>query len=80
MGLLDRLRHDALGWFNLEVGSLQLRVGTRIGDAGDLRDEARIVAMRHWEQLEAYVAANSTFQTSFVPLPVSNGRRWWSGR
>ncbi|HLI55670.1 MAG TPA: hypothetical protein VKY26_01430 [Actinomycetota bacterium] len=73
MGLLDRLRNDGLGWFDLQVGSLQLRVGTKAGAADGLRDEARIVAMRHWEQLEAYVAANSAFQTSFVPFPVGNG-------
>ncbi|HWD08179.1 MAG TPA: hypothetical protein VHA57_03690 [Actinomycetota bacterium] len=73
MGFLDRLRHDGLGWFELQVGSLELRVGTKAGAAGGLRDEARIVAMHHWEQLEAYVASNSAFQTSFVPLPVGNG-------
>lgn len=73
MGLLDRLRSDALGFFDLQVGSLQLRIGARVGEADGLRDEARIIAMRHWEQLEAYVAGHSSFKTSFVPLTVAHG-------
>jgi ApbE superfamily uncharacterized protein (UPF0280 family) len=73
MGLLDRLRSDALGWFDVQVGTLQLRIGARAADVDELRDEARIVAMRHWEQLEAYTAGHSAFKTSFVPLSVANG-------
>jgi ApbE superfamily uncharacterized protein (UPF0280 family) len=72
MGILDRLRSDALGYFDLQVGSLQLRVGARVAADG-LRDEARIIAMRHFEQLEAYVAGHSGFKTSFVPVPVGSG-------
>lgn len=73
VGLLDRLRSDALGFFDVQVGSLQLHIGVRAGAVDGLRDEARIVAMRHWEQLEAYIAGHSAFKTSFVPMPVGNG-------
>lgn len=66
MGLLDRLRSESLGWFDIQVGTLQLRIGA----VDNLRDEARIVALRHWEQLEAYVAGHASFKTSFVPTPV----------
>lgn len=66
MGILDRLRSDSLEFFDIQVGTLQLRIGA----GGNLRDEARIVALRHWEQLEAYIAGHSSFKTSFVPTPV----------
>ena len=70
-GILDRLRSDNLAFFDLQVGTLQLRVGA----ADNIRDQARIVALKHWEQLEAYVAGHSSFKTSFVPRRA--GR--WSG-
>ena len=74
MRILDRLRTDnPLGFFDLYVGTLQLRVGTRTGASNNLRDQARIMALKHWEQLEAYVAGHSSFKTSFVPVAVSNG-------
>lgn len=69
MGILDRLRPDTLGFFEVQVGSLYLRIGA----ADNLRDQARIIALKHWEQLEAYIAGHSSFKTSFVPLPVGNG-------
>ena len=69
MGILDRLRSDSLGSFDVSVGNLQLRISA----AENLRDEARIVALKHWEQLEAYIAGHSTFKTSFVPMPVGPG-------
>ncbi|HWD71480.1 MAG TPA: hypothetical protein VG779_03040 [Actinomycetota bacterium] len=68
-GILDRLRSDNLAFFDLQVGTLQLRVGA----ADNIRDQARIVALKHWEQLEAYVAGHSSFKTSFVPQPVGPG-------
>ena len=68
-GILDRLRSDSLAFFDLQVGTLQLRVGA----ADNIRDQARIVALKHWEQLEAYVAGHSSFKTSFVPQPVGPG-------
>ena len=68
-GILDRLRSDSLAFFDLQVGTLQLRVGA----ADNIRDQARIVALKHWEQLEAYVAGHSSFKTSFVPQPVDPG-------
>jgi ApbE superfamily uncharacterized protein (UPF0280 family) len=68
-GILDRLRSDSLAFFDLQVGTLQLRVGA----VENVRDEARIVALKHWEQLEAYVAGHSSFKTSFVPQPVGPG-------
>lgn len=66
MGILDRLRSDTLSYFELQVGALQMRVGT----IDNVRDEARIIALKHWEQLEAYVAGHSAFKTSYVPQPV----------
>jgi len=69
MGILDRLRSDSLGSFDVSVGNLQLRISA----AENLRDEARIVALKHWEQLEAYIAGHSSFKTSFVPMPVGPG-------
>ncbi|GAC1364329.1 MAG: UPF0280 family protein [Actinomycetota bacterium] len=68
MGLLDRLRSDAPAYFDVQVGTLQLRIGA----ADTLRDQARIIALKHWEQLEAYIAGHSSFKTSFVPLAVGN--------
>jgi ApbE superfamily uncharacterized protein (UPF0280 family) len=68
-GILDRLRSDSLAFFDVQVGTLQLRVGA----AENVRDQARIVALKHWEQLEAYVAGHSSFKTSFVPEPVGPG-------
>ena len=68
-GILDRLRSDSLAFFDLQVGTLQLRVGA----VENVRDQARIVALKHWEQLEAYVAGHSSFKTSFVPQPVGPG-------
>lgn len=69
MGLLDRLRSDSLTWFEVHVGSLNLKIGA----ADNVRDQARIIALKHWEQLEAYIAGHSSFKTSFVPLHVGNG-------
>jgi len=68
-GILDRLRSDSLAFFDLQVGTLQLRIGA----VDNIRDQARIVALKHWEQLEAYVAGHSSFKTSFVPQPVGPG-------
>src|SRR2546427_10978674 len=67
--MLDRLRSDSLGSFDVWVGNLQLRISA----AENVRDQARIVALKHWEQLEAYVAGHSSFKTSFVPQPVGPG-------
>lgn len=69
MRLLSRLRSDSLEFFELQVATLQLRIGA----ADDVRDQARIVALKHWEQLEAYIAGHSAFKTSFVPQPVGPG-------
>ena len=69
MGILDRLRSDSLGSFDVSVGNLELRISA----ADNFRDEARIVALKHWEQLEAYIAGHSSFKTSFVPMPVGPG-------
>jgi len=68
-GILDRLRSDNLAFFDLHVGTLELRIGA----VENVRDQARIVALKHWEQLEAYVAGHSSFMTSFVPQPVGPG-------
>ena len=38
-GILDRLRSDSLAFFDLQVGTLQLRVGA----VENVRDQARIV-------------------------------------
>ncbi len=72
MGILDRLRSDSLASFDVHVGNLRLRIGS-LGADGNVRDHARIVALRHWEQLEAYLAGNSSFKTSFVPIQVGVG-------
>ena len=61
-GILDRLRSDNLAFFDLHVGTLELRIGA----VENVRDQARIVALKHWEQLEAYVAGHSSFMTSFA--------------
>jgi ApbE superfamily uncharacterized protein (UPF0280 family) len=66
MRILDRLRSDSLGSFEVHVGNLTLRIGA----TDDLRDQARIMALKHWEQLEAYIAGHSSFKTSFVPMSV----------
>ena len=68
-GILDRLRSDNLTFFDLHVGTLQLRIGA----VDNVRDQARIVGLKHWEQLEAYVAGHSSFKNSFVPEPVGAG-------
>jgi len=68
-GILDRLRSDTLVFFDLQVGTLALRVGA----VDNVRDQARIIALKHWEQLEAYIAGHSSFKTSFVPQPVGPG-------
>jgi ApbE superfamily uncharacterized protein (UPF0280 family) len=68
-GILDRRRSDSLVFFELQVGTLQLRIGA----VDNVRDQARIVALQHWEQLEAYVAGHAAFKTSFVPQPVGPG-------
>lgn len=73
MGLLSRLRPEAFAWSELIVGDLALRVGTPEHLRERLRDEARIVALHHTEQLEAYVATHAAFATSFVPLAVGTG-------
>lgn len=68
-GILDRLRSDTLVFFDVQVGNLQLRIGA----VDNIRDQARIIALKHWEQLEAYIAGHSAFKTSFVPQPVGPG-------
>lgn len=66
MGLRDRLRRTRLTSFKVDIGGLRLHVRAR----SDLSAEARISALRHWEQLESYVVRHSSFKTSFVPVPV----------
>lgn len=67
MGLLDNLRARQLISFHVDVGGLRFRLHA----SEDLRDQARASAMHYWEQMESYVARNSAFKTSFVPLAVS---------
>ncbi len=69
MGILQRLRSDTLTFFELQVGTLQLRIGA----VDNIRDQSRIIALKHWEQLEAYIAGHAAFKTSFVPQPVGPG-------
>lgn len=67
MGLLDHIRPAKLVAFPVDVGGMRFTVRA----ISELRDEARTSAMRHWEQLEAYLVQHSAFKTSFVPIPIA---------
>lgn len=66
MGIIDRLRTERLLGFDVHVAGFRLEVRA----AEDLRDEARASALRHWEQLEAFVVRHSSFKSAFVPFHV----------
>lgn len=68
MGLLDRIRSGPLVAFDVPVGNFRLHVQATV----DLQDETRASALKHWEGVEVYLVRHSAFQTSYVPVPVSD--------
>jgi len=68
MKLITGLKSDRSIAFKVDAGGIRFTVHA----SDDLRDEARISALRQFEVLDAYGATHPGFKTSFVPVAIED--------
>lgn len=68
MKLITGLKSDRSIAFKVDAGGIRFTVHA----SDNLRDEARISALKQFELLDAYGASHPDFKTSFVPVEVED--------
>lgn len=68
MGILDRIRSSPLVSYEVPVANLHVRIQA----TENLPDEARAIALKHWEQIESQVVRNPSFKQSSFPVSVGD--------